>query len=559
MTVHRFTAKAKATLDGKRLRARIVGWGDVGHPYDTASGNIAEVTVERGGLVTAAPVLLAFDGHNDEYSRPNVVGTFAAAAADDGLYAEVDLNGTPEAERLHHAARTGAAVAVSMEFATDAEGLTFTLGPDSPATVTGLAILDRDPGAFQTAQVTLAAGKAPTMSDTPNDPTPEDPEPDEGGDTKVLAAVGAVRSEMAEMERRVMAAQIGGRSSSRHPLAEFDTFDALVTAVRSTRDTRAAAELSGHFTAGYRQHSQRRRIARQFGAALVDQVTADNLSLVQPHMLTEVYGRIDQERRVITALGGPTSIGSSGMTVNWPTFTGDLTAIVAAQTAEKAPINSVKISFGSANEPLVTYAAGSDVSFQLAERSQPPYLQLHNRVLNSAYNLTTDGVMADALVADGTGYVAWTPATATGEDTAKAVMAASIQVDKATGSPASVIVAGEAAFTAIAVAFWSHAPAYGTQNTGGTAQASTLAVSVSGIPVVFAPMLDSATAVVTNGEAAAWGESGPALVTAIDVERLGTDVAIWGLGAPLVFTPGGVVILAATAPVTASAESKSKK
>jgi hypothetical protein len=554
MTTHRFTARAEATGDGRRMRARIVGWGDVGHPYDTSTGDISTVTVQRGGLVPAHDVLLAFDGHNGDPVRPAVVGTFRAADDADGLYADVDLNGTPEAERLHHAARTGAAVAVSMEFATDAEGSNFTLGPDSPATVTGLAILDRDPGAFQTAQVTLAAGKAPIMSDTPNDPAPEPepgPEPDE--------VAGELRAEMAAMERRVLAAQVGGRTSSRHPLAEFEDFESLVTAARTTRDHAAAEELSGHFTAGYRRHSQRVRIARQFGAALVDQVTADNLSLVQPHMLTEVYGRIDQERRVITALGGPSSIGSSGMTVNWPTFTGDLTAIVAAQTAEKAPINSVKISFGSANEPLVTYAAGSDISFQLATRSQPPYLQLHNRVLNSAYNLTTDGVMAAALVDEATGYVAWTPAAATGEDTAKAVMAASIKVDKATGSPASVIVAGEAAFSAIAVAFWSHAPAYGTQNTGGTAQASTLAVSVSGIPVVFAPMLDSNTAVVTNGEAASWGEAGPALVTAVDVERLGNDVAIWGLGAPLVFTPGGVVVLAATAPVAASGTSADKK
>ena len=559
MTVHRFTARAEPiTGDGHRLRARVAAWGDVGHPYDTATGEVVEVTVQRGGLVPAAPVMLAFDGHNADGNRPAVVGTFAASDDTDGLYADVDLNNTPEAERLHHAARTGASVAVSMEFQTEASGSKFTLGPDTPATVIGLAILDRDPGAFQSAQVTLAAGKVPTMSDTPNDPAPDDPTPgDPPPDT--FAAVGELRAEMAEMERRVVAAQSGGRASSRHPLAEFRNFGDLIAAARTTQDRTAAAELSAQFTAGYRAHSERIRTVRQFGAALVDQVTTDNLSLVQPHFLTEVYGLIDQGRRVITALGGPSSIGTSGLVVDWPTYNGDLTTIVQQQLTEKAPINSVKISFGSANKPIHTWAAGSDISFQLAERSQPPYVQLHNRVLQSAYNITTDSVMADALVDEATGYVAYDPATAAGEEAAKAAIAASVKVDLATGQPASTIIAGTNVYSQMAIAFWSHAPAYGTQNTGGTSQASTLSVNVSGLEVVHAPTMDPDTAVVTNGLAASFGESGPNLVTAIDVERLGNDVAIWGMGAPLIFTPAGVVVLAATAPVTAGSGSTADK
>ena len=50
----------------------------------------------------------------------------------------------------------------------------------------------------------------------------------------------------------MLAAQVGGRTSSRHPLAEFESFADLVSAARGTRDHAAAAELSAQFTAGYR-------------------------------------------------------------------------------------------------------------------------------------------------------------------------------------------------------------------------------------------------------------------------------------------------------------------
>ena len=60
-------------------------------------------------------------------------------------------------------------------------------------------------------------------------------------------------------------------------------------------------------------------------------------------------------------------------------------------------------------------------------------------------------------------------------------------------------------------------------------------------------MAPAGTVVVTNDEAAAWLEEGPFLATSEDVSKLGTDVAIWGMGAPGLFLPEAIVKAAAVA------------
>ena len=47
-------------------------------------------------------------------------------------------------------------------------------------------------------------------------------------------------------------------------------------------------------------------------------------------------------------------------------------ALVGEQTVEKADVTSVKVSFKKASVPIKTYAGGSDISWQLIRRSQPP-------------------------------------------------------------------------------------------------------------------------------------------------------------------------------------------
>jgi hypothetical protein len=63
--------------------------------------------------------------------------------------------------------------------------------------------------------------------------------------------------------------------------------------------------------------------------------------------------------------------------------------------------------------------------------------------------------------------------------------------------------------------------------------------------------IPAGTAIATNGEAAAWFSDGPFTITAEDVEKLGRDVAVWGLGAAAVINAPGVVSMSALGTTTA--------
>jgi HK97 family phage prohead protease len=279
--------------------------------------------------------------------------------------------------------------------------------------------------------------------------------------------------------------------------------------------------------------------------ALFDQITSDNPGLMPPVWMQEIRGIVDLGRRAITALSGPMSPGDSGMTVNWPYFDGDLLDVVAAQVDEKDQVNSVKIAFEKGAADLATYAAGSDISFQLLQRSSPSYLEGHNRVMLASYAQITDRKFLSDLWNDGTGTEDYVfSSDTTGADFRQAVFSSSVKVEDATGMPASVVLVSSAVFKKIGG--WSSffPSVYGVQNVSGTADARTLSVNVSGLPVVRAPWLDTNAAynaVVTNSMAARWLEAGPSLVSADNVAQLGRDISNYGYGATAAFIPAGVI------------------
>ena len=86
---------------------------------------------------------------------------------------------------------------------------------------------------------------------------------------------------------------------------------------------------------------------------------------------------------------------------------------------------------------------------------------------------------------------------------------------------------------------------YGTVNTDGTADAASLRVNVSGLPVVNLTSLTAGTAYATNDTAVRMHGTGPMVATQDDVSKLGTNVAVWGMLAPIIYAPAGVVELVA--------------
>jgi hypothetical protein len=64
---------------------------------------------------------------------------------------------------------------------------------------------------------------------------------------------------------------------------------------------------------------------------------------------------------------------------------------------------------------------------------------------------------------------------------------------------------------------------------------------------------------VSNRLAATWFEDGPFSVAAEDVEKLGQNVAVWGMGNFAATNPAGIVQLAVTPPVGTAAKAKTSK
>lgn len=272
--------------------------------------------------------------------------------------------------------------------------------------------------------------------------------------------------------------------------------------------------------------------------ALADQVTTANPGVMAGGGVAgEVRGILESARPAIEALGGPAGLGASGMSVHFPYFAGDLSALVGKQTAEKTEITSVVVPILDGSAPIETFAGGSDISYQLIRRSSPSYIEAYTRIMLAAWGLVTEAEFENDLEAGATGTV--TGSIATPEEAAATFFAASAAVKAATGGPATAVLAASDVFAALGGMLIP--AAYGTVNQAGTAQASTLRVNVSGLEVVEASELAPGSALFTNERAARWHEDGPFVATAEDVAKLGQNRAIWSMGASGIFTPAGIV------------------
>jgi HK97 family phage prohead protease len=297
------------------------------------------------------------------------------------------------------------------------------------------------------------------------------------------------------------------------------------------------AGLQAYADAAYDDSAAQPLLAR----ALADQLTTDSPGVVPPSWVPEVAGILARPRPAINALG-VAPLGPSGMELDWPYLDPalNLDTIVAKQVTEKTQIASVKVKILKGSQPIDTYAGGSDVSYQLIRRSSPPYREAYLRILAIAYARATEAAFEAQLLAVAGSSLVLT-ATATADQVRAFLFAASSIVEDATGSPATVDLVSPTEFGRLGGLAGLYPAAYGTSNIPGTAQASTLAINVSGLPIIRAPFLTGNTHLVTNGEAASWHEDGPFPISAEDVSKLGQNVAIWGMGTGATTAPKGIV------------------
>jgi HK97 family phage prohead protease len=445
------------------------------------------------------------------YRHNEPVGIITGAEnREDGLYIDFDIVNTTLGRDAATLARTGASRGLSVGFNPIKSAWTKTRDAVQHMSA-GLQEVSLTPyPAYATAGVSA-------IREDERDPMSETIVETEvvSVDTEAREAIAQVRETVASIEARAFTAE------PVHPLAAYRSFGEYSKAVLAGDvDTRA----------------------------LADQTTDNNPGVMPPVWLLQVKGIIDLGRPAITSVGGPESAGTFGMDINWPYFDGDLTLIVEAQASEKGEVNSVEINLEKGDATLATYAAGSDISYQLLQRSSPSYLDAHNRIMAASYSTVTDRKFTNDLwTGSNNTNIYDLSADTTGTAFREAVFTASMEVEDATGAPASVVLVSTALFSKIG-SFTTFFPApYSVQNVSGVATASTLDVNVSGLRVVRAKWLDTDAdrhAIVLNGEAARWVEDGPRLATAENVSKLGRDIAIYGYGATAVYLPAGVVRLA---------------
>ena len=263
--------------------------------------------------------------------------------------------------------------------------------------------------------------------------------------------------------------------------------------------------------------------------------------------MMDVKNIVDLGRPGITAFGVE-SAGTSGMEFAWPYFDGDLALIVEEQTTEKTEVNSVRIDIEKGTASLKTWAAGSDISYQLLQRSSPSYLDAHNRIMAASYALITDNAFVDAMLTASTPVNYDFAADTTGGSFRQQVFQASVDVETATGRPAEFVLVASNVFAKIGGWSTFFPAAYPVSNVSGVATAGTLGVNVSGLPVIHDRNLAAGGILVSNSRTASWIEDGPNLATAENVANLGRDVAIYGYGVSAAYTPAGIISLEVVTP-----------
>jgi len=532
-TVIRQAPAAAVLTAAGEIDGQLVPWNTPAALADRPGGPVYREQWAPGSLTPSPDGVPVYAAHRHtvtgELERGELIGRVAALEdRPDGLYGTVSLVGTTAAQDLRTLAREFPAfLSIEAVFEADREPAAGELVTRSQAELTGLAvILPPHKPAFPTAAVTaVRTGETTTMTDTPIEPeVPDDDDTDDddettGPDTEPTDAVVVGRSAVAELVRSEVARSAVPRGRiAAHPLAKYprfvDAFDA------------AYADRTGE-------------LATTIGRALADQISPNNPGVVPPGWVTDVKGIVELGRRTIAALG-PNPDTGEGLELNWPYFDGNLLALVGVQAAEKTAITSVRVDLKKGTAPLAVYAGGSDLSLVLINRSSPAYRDAYLRIMAAAYAAVTDKAATDQLEVASNAAVIYDLATDTdGAAFRAAVFEASVMVEDATGQPASVILAATDVFVKIG-SVMTPAPVV---NVGGTADAASLSVDVSQLAVTRAPALAPGTALVTNQAAAAWAEDGPQTINALDVEKLGENIALWGMGGLVTYYPAGVVTL----------------
>lgn len=330
------------------------------------------------------------------------------------------------------------------------------------------------------------------------------------------------------------------------PAVDVEAREALAD-IRKQLDTIAHVDEPVHPLAAYRSFGEYVKAVYNGVEERALEVSnlADAPGLVPPVWLRDIKGVLDRGRPCINAIGGPLSAAGAGLTINWPYFDGNLSAIVAVQAAENDEVNSVDIDIKKGTANLATYAAGNRMTMQVIERTDPSYVTAHMRIMMGAYGTETDYAFQTGLWANDTAGLDYDfSADSDGSKFIEAVWAAAVDVETATGQPAEVVYVNSAVYKKLGA--WSsfQSQNYPVNNVGGTFDGRTGRATVMGLPLVLARNFatdETQDAVVTNRMACGWFEDGPRTISQDIAANLGREQSIYGYGVFASFIGAGIV------------------
>lgn len=440
------------------------------------------------------------------HGEPIGVITEAKNAAD-GLYIGFDIANTVQGRDAATLIRTGSAKGLSVGF-TPAESIwnkTRTIVKHARAALAEVSVTHMP--AYATAGVSAIREEEPMSVETVEVETA----PAASADIEAREAIAQVREQIATIEARSFTAE------PKHPFEQYRSFGEYVKAVYNGEEERAL-DVSN---------------------------LADAPGLVPPVWWRDIKGVLDRGRPCINAVGGAVSAAGAGLTINWPYYDGNLSTIVAVQSAENDEINSADIDIKKGTASLATYAAGNRLTMQVIERTDPSYVAAHMRILMGAYGTETDYAFQTGLWANDTAGIDYDfSADTTGAAFVEAVWAAAVDVETATGQPAEVVYVNSAVYKKVAAWSYFQSQNYANYNASGTFDGRTLRASIMGLPLVLARNFatdETQDAIVTNSAAVKWAEDGPRTISADVVANLGRESAIYGYGCITPFIPAGIV------------------
>ena len=292
---------------------------------------------------------------------------------------------------------------------------------------------------------------------------------------------------------------------------------------------------------------ERPELAQELNRALAhNTIVTDNTALMGlPNFIGRVINPVMAKRRAINAVGLE-GIPETGMSLDYLEFDATNSTgyqfLVDEQATEKTEINSGTHAWKSTSVALKTYAGGSDNSWQLLERSTPSFREQLLRMYASEWAWKTNHEFVAALLAGGTADT-----LTLGADTSALVaklIDQSLAVEAEVDAPANVVLMASDVWGTVAKLPDMINPANPVQNAQGTVNAGELTMDLSGLRLMHEPALSSGKMITTRSgsECASWHEQFKGVVTQDQIAKLGTDIAIWGYGAPTIYRAAGVIV-----------------